>query len=191
MKLSAKDLTQMALLVALLAVSAYITIPLGFTPVALTLQTLIINLIAMLLTPSKSFLTVLIYVLLGLIGLPVFSGGAGGPAKLFGPTGGYIFAFLLAVPLMSLTKDHAATLVKKLVKNTTTARLAGYTLNAIVIGMTIIYLIGTIYMKLLTGKAIGAVFALAVAPFIPLDLAKCLLAAFISVPLKKQLNKSK
>ena len=99
-----KELTKAAVLAALLALSAYISIPLGFTPVVLTLQTLLVNLIAMMLRPRTSFLAVLVYTLAGLAGVPVFSGGAGGPAKLFGPTGGYIMAFLAAAPAMSLTK---------------------------------------------------------------------------------------
>ena len=99
-----KELTIMALFAALLCVSSYISIPLPFSPVVLTLQTLVVNLIALILPPKKAVLTVVVWILLGAVGLPVFSGGVGGPAKLFGPTGGYIFGFVAAVWLISLLK---------------------------------------------------------------------------------------
>lgn len=77
-----RDLTVMALFAALLCVSSYISIPLPFSAVSLTLQTLIINMIAILLPPKKAGLTVLVWMLLGLAGLPVFSGGMGGAGKI-------------------------------------------------------------------------------------------------------------
>jgi len=190
-RISTKDLTKMALLAALLCVSAYINIPLGFTPARLTLQTMIINLTAILLTPGQSFLTVLVYVLIGFAGVPIFSGGEGGPAKLFGPTGGYIMAFLAAAPAMSFTKMYFEKLVRKVVSNETRARLIAYSVNAIVVGMIIVYLIGTIYMKLMLGRTWAQVLLMAVVPFIPLDIVKCILAAVIGVPLKKTLDHMK
>ena len=101
---STLELTKMALLTALICVSAYIVIPLPFSPASLTAQTLVVNLIALLLTPRQAAFTIVVYMLLGLSGLPVFSGGVGGPGKLFGPTGGYIMAWLIAVVLMSWLK---------------------------------------------------------------------------------------
>ena len=86
------ELTKMGLLTALICVSAYIVIPLPFSPASLTAQTLVVNLIALLLTPRQAAFTIIVYIFLGLTGLPVFSGGVGGPGKLFGPTGGYIMA---------------------------------------------------------------------------------------------------
>ena len=82
---STLELTKMALLTALICVSAYIVIPLPFSPASLTAQTLVVNLIALLLTPRQAAFTIVVYMLLGLSGLPVFSGGVGGPGKLFWP----------------------------------------------------------------------------------------------------------
>lgn len=186
---STRELTKMALLAALLCVSAYITIPIGTIP--LTLQTLLINLIAIMLTPTEGFLTVLVYTLIGAVGIPVFSGGQGGLGKLFGPTGGYIFAFLAAVPAMSFSKKYAAAVFGKFIKNKTTSELLGYTVNAVVVGMVIIYAVGTIYMKLMLGRSWGEVLMMAVVPFIPLDIVKCIAAAAIGVPLRKALDRMK
>lgn len=188
-RITTQAITKIALLAALLSVSAYITIPMS--PVPFTMQTLIINMIAILLTPFESFLTVLIYILIGFVGVPVFSGGAGGPAKLFGPTGGYIMAFLISAPIMSLTKVYAKKLTDKFIKNDTVSAVAAYTVNAVIIGMIILYLLGTVYMKAIVDKSWAEVLAMAVIPFIPLDLVKCVIASVISVPVKKALDKIK
>lgn len=184
-----QDITKIALLTALLSVSAYINIPLGFSPVGLTLQTLIINLTAILLSPSKGFFTILIYTLIGLVGVPVFSGGAGGPGKLFGPTGGYILGFMIAVPLMSFTKDFFFRFFNKIIKNESAAKTVGYSLNGIVVGMAATYVPVAIYTKLLLGKAWGATMAMFVVPFLPLDIVKCIMAAVIAIPVMRALNK--
>lgn len=188
-KLSTHSLTKMALLDALLCASAYIMIPLGFTPVLLTLQTLIINIIAILLTPSECFITILVYTLIGAAGVPVFSGGQGGIGKLLGPTGGYIIAFLIAVPIMSFTKKYINNIFAKFMKPRI-AQTVGYAVNAIFIGMVIIYAFGTIYMKLLLGRTWTEVLLMAVVPFIPLDILKCVMASIIAIPLKKSLKKN-
>lgn len=189
MRLKTQDITKAALLAAMLGVSAYITIPLGFTPISLTLQTLLVNMTAMLLTPSMSFMTILVYILVGLVGVPIFSGGAGGPAKLFGPTGGYILAFLIAAPVMSATKNIFFKLFRKFIRSDATAKITAYSVNAIIVGMVIIYAFGTAYMMLLLGKKVGEVLPLTVVPFIPIDIAKCIAAAAIAVPVIRALNK--
>lgn len=188
-KLTTITITKIALFVACLCASAPIAIPLGFTPASLTLQTLIVNMVAMILTPMESFLTLFIYVLIGFIGLPVFPGGAVGPAKLFGPTGGYMYAFILAAPAMSWLKIYVQKLTDKFIKKTTASKIIAYAATAIVIGMTIIYLLGSIQMKLLMGITWNEVFIMAVAPFIPLDIVKCICAAMISVPIQGALKR--
>ena len=76
-KLNTMELTKMALLTALICVSAYIVIPLPFTPASLTAQTLVVNLIALLLTPRQAAFTLFVNLLWRLTGLPVFSGAMG------------------------------------------------------------------------------------------------------------------
>lgn len=186
--LRTRTITKVALIAACLSISAYISIPLGFTPVVLTLQTLIVNMAALLLTPKESFSAMLIYILVGLVGLPVFSGGAGGPAKLFGPTGGYILAFLIAAPVMSWVKTYIQKLTDKLIKAPALSQIVAYALTAILVGMTIIYLFGTVYMQQLMGCTFTEALVMAVIPFIPLDIAKCVGAALISVPVKRALG---
>ena len=103
-KMSTRELTKTALCVALLCISSYISFPIPFTPIVITAQTLVVSLIGLILNPMESFLSTLIFMLLGCVGLPVFSGGTAGIGKLFGPTGGFIIGFLAAAPLISFTK---------------------------------------------------------------------------------------
>lgn len=93
------EMTRMALMVAMNCVSAYIIIPLPFSLSPIALQTLIVNLTGYVLNAKQAFMTMLVYLLVGLAGVPVFTGGSAGPGKLFGPTGGYIIGFCL--PLCS------------------------------------------------------------------------------------------
>ena len=83
---------------ALVAAGAFIKIPM--IPVPMTLQTLFVFLAALLLPSLSSFSSILIYIVLGAIGLPIFTSG-GGLSALLGPTGGFIFGFLAAAPLGS------------------------------------------------------------------------------------------
>ena len=172
-----KELTIMALFAALLCISSYISIPLPFSAVSLTAQTLIINIIALLLSPKKAGITVGIWILLGFAGLPVFSGGMGGPAKLFGPTGGYIFSYLAAVIVISLLRGKKGNLWRQF-------------LVTIVIGIPVIYLVGTPWMMAVTGIGWQAAFATSVLPFIPGDILKCVSAVFISRSLRRIINEN-
>jgi biotin transport system substrate-specific component len=85
---------------AFLAASARISIPLPFTPVPITAQTLAVLLVGALYGARLGLATLLAYLAEGLAGLPVFHQGTFGPAVLFGPTGGYLFGFALAAFLV-------------------------------------------------------------------------------------------
>ena len=87
-----------SLLAAFTAAGAFIAIPIG--PIPIVLQNLFIFLSGLLLGPRWGAASVGIYLLAGVCGLPVFAGGTGGPARLIGPTGGYLMAFLPAVWLI-------------------------------------------------------------------------------------------
>ena len=166
-KTNTRDLTKMTLLTALLCISSYIIIPLPFSLASITAQTIIVNLIAFLLKPKQVFTTIGVFLLLGLIGIPVFSGGSCGPAALFGPTGGYLFGYLIAATVISLLRGSSFNFKKCI-------------FLSIIVGMPIIYILGAAYMKFLTGMTLSATIASAILPFIPLDLLKCVLAAFLA-----------
>ena len=87
-------MTSTAVCVALLAVSAYISFPLPFTPAMVTALTIVVNLVAFIMKPKQAVMTILIYLLLGVAGVPVFVGGTSGLIKIIGPTGGFNLGFL-------------------------------------------------------------------------------------------------
>lgn len=94
MKLTLREQLIASLFAALIAVSAQIIIPIGLIP--FSLQTLMMGLSASLLGHRTGTWSIIIYLLLGLIGLPVFAGGTSGFGVLFGPTGGYLIGFVFA-----------------------------------------------------------------------------------------------
>lgn len=89
------DAAQVVLGSTFIALCAQIKIPLYFTPVPLTIQTMAVMLIGALLGSRKGALAALCYLVQGCMGLPVFAGGAFGAIHLFGPTGGYLMGYIL------------------------------------------------------------------------------------------------
>ncbi|WP_300380636.1 biotin transporter BioY [Clostridium sp.] len=167
-----RELTKMSICITLICISAYISFPLPFTPVIVTAQTIIINLIALILTPKQSFIVVLVYILLGTFGLPVFSGGAYGLGKLFGATGGFILGFLVIAPVMSYLKG----------KNNNFKRYLAITILA---GMPVLYIFGATFMSILLKTSLMSALMLAVIPFIFGDIFKCFVGSYLAVKLNK------
>src|SRR5690606_2034442 len=95
-KVSINEMTKISLCAALLCISSYIAFPIPFTPIMITAQTIAVNLLALVLSPAHSAISVMLFMLLGIIGLPVFAGGNSGLGALFGPTGGFIIGFLFS-----------------------------------------------------------------------------------------------
>lgn len=166
-----REITVMGLMVALLSASSYIIIPLPFSSASITAQTIVVNLIGLVLRPFDVLLVFVAWILAGLVGLPVFSGGMGGAAKLFGPTGGYIFGYLVSAVLISM-----------LCRKYRNSRME--ILFLVFIGIPIIYLMGAAWMKIVTGQPWLAIIIQAVLPFIPLDIVKCFAAAALAKALR-------
>lgn len=170
------ELTKMSICIAIICISAYISFPLPFSPVMITAQTIAINLVALILTPKQSFIVTLLYIILGVFGLPVFSGGTSGFGRIFGPTGGFILGFLIITPLMSYFKG----------KNYNFKRYLSVT---IIIGMIVLYAFGAVFMSVVQNISIVQALSLAVFPFMVGDIFKCFLSSFIAVKLNKVINK--
>jgi len=167
-------LANIALYVAILCVSSYIVIPLPFTPVVLSIHTVMVNLIGLIMKPKHAAITISVYLIMGLIGLPVFSGGTSGPGKLFGPTGGFYFGFLFSALLISLLKGKSNNLMR-------------FIIITILIGLPVQHLCAVLLMSVHNGFNIQAALAAVSFPFIPGDIIKCVLASFIGVSLNKHL----
>ncbi len=169
-----RELSTAALLAALLAASAWIAIPVQ--PVPITLQVFFVVLAALLLSPGWAFGALLVYLGLGAIGVPVFSGGRGGIGVLAGPTGGYLFGFLIAVGFASsLRIVLEETPVPQTVIDAFTALLAVVT----------IYLVGTVQLAMVLNLTPSQAAVAGVAPFIIPDLAKAVAAVVVATAVRK------
>ncbi len=173
-KLDTSSMTKIALLVAALSVSSYLVIPLPFTPIVLSMHTVMVNLIGLMLKPSHAAYTILVYLMIGLIGVPIFSGGSAGPGKLFGPTGGFYFGFLFAAIAISMFKGK---------KNKFT-RYAAVTIG---LGVPIQHLFAILFMCFHNDFNIQAALLTVSLPFIPGDIIKCILASMLGVAINKVL----
>ncbi len=145
------------------AVMAQVRIPLPFTPVPLTGQTLAVLLIGAALGPRKGAASLLLYLVQGLIGLPFFAGGTSGSAVVLGPTGGYLVGFIAAAALVGLLAERGMD-----------RHLRG-SLQVFLAGELVIYLCGVAWLSLSLGleRALVAGFL----PFLPGDAIKLVLAA--------------
>ena len=181
-KLTTLAMVQIALCTALICVAAQLAIPLPIG-VPFTLQVLMVMLTALILKPLYSVISLLLYVLLGVIGLPVFTGAKSGIGTILSPTGGFIIGFVLAAFLVSLLKN---VLAKKLGGKLTVVR---YNLVTVIVGIPVMYIPGiALYMAYTGADLLSAVVTLT-SVFILLDIAKCVLASIIAVPLNKALAK--
>src|ERR1700730_12493226 len=144
----------------LVAICAHIALPLGFTPVPVTMQTFAVLLLGLLLAPGPAFACLALYLMEGAAGLPVFSPhGPGGIAQLLGPTGGYLLSYPFAAALTSLLY-----------------RRSRRSFPAAALGSIVILTAGATWLGLLGHLKFSVVFAQSVAPFLPGDAVKILAA---------------
>ena len=164
-------LTVSGLMIALLAVCAQIHLPLPMVPVNLAL--LAVHLCAVLLPPGQAMMTVGAYVLMGALGLPVFAGLRGGLAALLDRSGGFLLGYILSAGISSgmLRRGHGR----------------GKTVLALAAGTLACYMAGTAWFMAVTGMGLWSSLMWCVAPFIPGDALKIILAAGITPRLKKSL----
>ncbi len=172
---SVRDLCHISLFATLTAVSGYISVPLPFSPAPVTAQTLAVMLAGGLLPAGHAALSILIFIIMGIAGLPVFSGGASGPGYFVGKTGGYLIGFLAGAALISLLKG----------KNPGFLRLvAAYGIG----GILVVYFFGVLWLDFVTKIGISKSIMAGALPFIPGDVLKVIAAAFITLRLKKHIR---
>jgi len=162
-----------ALFAAITAICAQIKIQIG--PVPFTMQVFAIFLASLMLTPRYAFLSLLVYDLLGAVGVPVFAGFSGGLSKFVGPTGGYLIAF----PIAAFVTSYINT--KKPIKNE-----AANASVALILGLAIIYIFGFLYLSWAAHMPLKKAFAAGVAPFIIPDIIKLALAYFLARAIKSR-----
>ncbi len=176
-RIDIKSMALIGLMSAVTCIMGPISITLPFTPIPLSLTNLALCLSVFVLGMKKGTLSYVIYLLLGLAGLPVFSYFTGGAAKLFGPTGGYLIGFIFM------------------------ALIAGFFIDkwfdkwymcllGMILGAAACNIFGSIWLAFQNHISFGAALLGGVVPFIPGDLAKLVIALFLGTALRKALRRA-
>ena len=175
MKSSVFPMILTSLCAAIIAVLAQIIIPLPLIPI--TGQTLAIGLVVTILGLKHGTYAVLLYILLGAIGLPVFQSFTGGLGILFGPTGGYIIGFIpTAIVIGFYLKKTRLTFTHALVAN--------------ILGMLVTLAFGAVWLKYLAELSWTAALLSGIIPFLIVGVIKSILAAWVGVIVRQRLEQA-
>ncbi len=191
------QLVQIAMMSAVLCVVAPFTIPVPVSPVPLSLATVAVYLAGVLLGAKKGTGCVIIYLLLGMVGLPVFSGFSGGAGVLLGPTGGYLIGYIscafvtgkmIECGLLSKRKKNPSDRERKTAPG---CQQVLWNAFALVLGTMSCYALGTAWFLCIMDGTYSLVQALfvCVAPYVVFDMIKILAVAAIAVPIRKILRR--
>lgn len=172
-KLSVQDICMIAFMTAVTAVMAQISIPMPFG-VPMTMQTFAITLAGVILGSKKGGLSILIYVLIGLVGIPVFANFSGGIQCLAGPTGGFLISFPIMAFLIGLGAD---------------SRNKWIFLLFVTLGTLANYVIGLVFFCLVMQSSLAAGLAACVIPFLPTAVIKAVTASILGIQIQKRLNR--
>ena len=171
-KLTTYQMAVTALMAAAMCVLGPLTVPIGAVPISLA--NLVICLTAWLLGAKLGTLSVAVYLLIGLIGVPVFSGYGAGLAKLAGPTGGYLVGYLLLAFIGGLFIE----------KSNGSPVISGV---GLVLGDAACYVLGTAWFVYQMQCELGYALSVCVYPFIALDLGKIVVSCIVGALLRKRL----
>ncbi|MDT3700417.1 MAG: biotin transporter BioY [Thermincola sp.] len=166
-KLELKDYTFAALFTSIIYVLGFVTIPLPFSPVPITGQTLGVMLAGSMLTVRQAALSLGAFLLLGTAGVPFFAGGVGGLGIIAGPRGGYLVGFLFGAIIIALLKG----------KENNIFRLG---LANIIGGIVVIYIFGVIWLSHVMDLTLVKGFAVGALPYLPGDFIKVVIAVAVS-----------
>ena len=169
-----KEMTKIALFTAVLCIVAPMSIPIGAIPVSLT--NLAVWLAVYLIGTKSGTISYILYFLLGIFGLPVFSGYTGGFAKAAGPTGGFLVGFVLMALISGFFIEKSQ---NKLV------HFAGMLISCITL-----YTFGVVWYCLVAETSPKEAFAVCVAPFVLLDVIKMIAAVWLGSTVKERLKKA-
>lgn len=173
-----KRITIDSIFLALLIVSSYIAIPLS--DISLTLQVLVVLLLALILPFIDAEIVIIIYIVMGLMGIPVFSNFLGGISKIFTPSFGFILSFIsvpVIVKLLSKLKIKSETLK---------------TLIICFVSLIIIYIIGILYLFIIRSVYdvnIISFIVVSILPLFPFDIIKAVLVSFTIKKFKTTLER--
>ncbi|HHU91142.1 MAG TPA: biotin transporter BioY [Clostridiaceae bacterium] len=169
------QITIIGLMAAVLCILGPLAIPVGLVPVSFT--NLAIFFTIYILGTKKAVMSLLIYLLIGLAGAPVFSGFSGGASKILGPTGGYIIGFIFMTLISGVFIDRFI--------NRWYICVLG-----MILGTIVCYAFGTIWLSYQADMVVFAAIGVGVVPFIPGDIIKILFIAITGPKIRKRLIRS-
>ena len=170
------NMTSCALMAALMCVLCPVSVPIG--PIPISLSILVILLTVYVLGTWRALVSYTVYLLLGAVGMPVFSGFQGGLAKLAGPTGGYLAGFWLMILVAGIIMEKGK-------------RNLLVTILGMLVGVAIDYAVGTAWFVFQTESTVVHALDVCVYPFIPFDVAKIVIAVLLGSVVYKGLQRAK
>ena len=171
------------LFAAFTAVFSQISLPIGPVPISCSL--IAVYLAGLFLPVKTAALSQLVYLLLGIVGVPVFAGFQSGAARLAGPTGGY----LLVYPVIALILSLAMVIYDKKLARKPLAARAAYIVGAMLVSLIVCYAAGTAWFTVFSGSTFQKAMRLTVVPFIAGDIAKIVLCTVITLSARERLQK--
>ncbi len=168
-------LTRSALMIAFTAVCSWISIPIPGTSVPINLATFAVILAGLVLGAKDGTLAILVFLVLGACGLPVFHSFTGGMGVVFGPTGGFLIGYVILAFLVGLGISYSNTHGKN--------RPIAYIIS-VLLGETALYALGCLWFIIQAGSSVQTALLSCVAPFIPGDIAKIILAYLVAARIK-------
>lgn len=175
-KITVKDMTIIAMVTAVICIIAPFSIPIAISPIPITLALFALFLAGIILGKWKGVISTVVYLLLGMVGLPVFTGFTGGVQKLAGPTGGYLVGYIFLVFFIGLFVEKFPN------------KMPMYFVGGI-LGIIACYAFGTVWFIIQYKVGLLEALTMCVFPYIPLDLVKLILAVLIGYQVRKILLK--
>lgn len=171
------------LFAAFTAVFSQISLPIGPVPISCSL--IAVYLAGLFLPVKTAALSQLVYLLLGIVGVPVFAGFQSGAARLAGPTGGYLLVF----PVIALILSLAMVIYDKKLARKPLAARAAYIVGAMLVSLIVCYAAGTAWFTVFSGSTFQKAMRLTVVPFLAGDIAKIVLCTVITLSARERLQK--
>lgn len=173
-KVNTRSMVLTAVMAAVMCILGPLSVPIG--PVPISLAIFGVYLAVYVLGMKRGTVAVLIYLLIGLIGVPVFAGFTAGPQKLLGPTGGYLIGYILLALIAGLFIDRF--------DHSVPMQVIG-----MLIGLVVCYALGTGWLMVSAHMGFAAAMMAGVVPFIPFDVAKLVIAILVGRPLRRRLGR--
>jgi len=183
MNSNVRNLTQIAVFTAVLCVFSPLTFTLPISPVPIVIVNLFIYIFSVVLGSKKALLGFFVHLLLGAVGLPVFSYWNSGVGHIFGPTGGYLIGYVFCLLGASLGNELGEKISHNKIVKTAILTLG------MVVGTFLCYLVGSIWLAYLNDLDFYAAVVAGVIPFIPGDAVKIVIAVILSSSLKERIKK--